>query len=312
MLRRNPFAAALHCLLVLLFLVACGPTAAVPPPTATPEPGPPSTMPSATDTPVPDTPTIEAPATESATATPGPGATRVVEPDGMILAYVPAGEFAMGTPLTATQVQADEAPRHTVMLDAFWIDRTEVTNAQYALCVVAGACTPPGKTGSATRATYYGDSAFDAYPVIEVTWTAANSYCAWAGRRLPTEAEWEKAARGTDARLYPWGETAPAADLANVVGGPGDTQAVGVLPLGASPFGALDMAGNVMEWVADVYDAHYYYDSPAVNPAGPESGTRYVLRGGAWAFPGVNARTARRAAADATHHDFTIGFRCAR
>ena len=145
-------------------------------------------------------------------------------------------------------------------------------------------CKEPTIRFSATRERYYDEpqGKFDNYPVIYVNWSMAQTYCEWAGRRLPTEAEWEKAARGTDGRIYPWGNDPPNHDLVNYDGYFGDTLNVGRYPKGASPYGAVDMAGNVDEWVADWYSATYYQSSPASNPTGPDSGEDKVLRGGDW------------------------------
>ena len=207
--------------------------------------------------------------------------------DGAVMVYVPAGEFLMGRSdedLDAVLDEcsdcersrfADEQPQHAVYLDAFWIDRTEVTDAQYDKCVEAGACEH--------RATIY-EQRPDApdLPVAWVNWYDAQNYAAWAGGRLPTEAEWEKAARGENGQIYPWGNSPPDCHNANYKGCAGKLLPVGSLPDGASPYGALDMAGNVEEWVADWYDEGYYSQSPFRNPQGPESGDRQALRGGAF------------------------------
>jgi len=228
--------------------------------------------------------------------------------DGMTLLYVPAGEFTMGN-----DVNADEQPIHKVTLDAFWIDQTEVTNKQYAACVSAGKCVAPSNTNSATHSSYYGDSQFDNYPVIYVDWNKAKTYCEWAGRRLPTEAEWEKAARGTDGRTYPWGNDSPSNSLLNYNNAVGDTTAVGKYPSGKSIYGALDMAGNVWEWVNDWYGETYYQSSPSSNPLGPDTGQYRVLRGGAWNLNEVNVRSADRGnvTPDVIGGD-VVGFRCSR
>jgi formylglycine-generating enzyme required for sulfatase activity len=195
---------------------------------------------------------------------------------------------------------------HTVYLDAFYIDRTEVTNAQYRACVEAGACSQPHDTG------WYNDPNRAEHPVVYVDWNQANAYCRWAGKRLPTEAEWEKAARGTDGRTYPWGNSDPDCNKANYGDCVGDKTAVGSYPAGASPYGALGMAGNVCEWVADWYDLGYYSQSPTRNPPGPDSGEERGLRGGSWVFlPGLCRNAVRGWAAPDDQHD-VVGFRCAR
>jgi serine/threonine-protein kinase len=193
-------------------------------------------------------------------------------------------------------------PVHTVYLDAFWIDQTDVTNAMYAKCVSAGICKP--SEGFAT------DLMEDKKPEL-VDWSQANTYCKWAGRSLPTEAQWEKAARGTDGRTYPWGNQAPNKSLLNYNHEMETTTDVGSYPSGASPYGALDMAGNVFQWVADWYDANYYGKSPKNNPTGPTSGTERVMRGGSWGSNGDDTRSARRSSTDPEGSSMSSGFRCA-
>ena len=223
----------------------------------------------------------------------------------MMLLYVPAGEFLMGSADSDSQAISDEKPQHTVYLDAFWIDQTEITNAMYELCVQAGACRQPGDTG------YFSHSQYRRYPVVDVAWDDAKAYCSWAGRKLPTEAQWEKAARGKDGRSYPWGEgiTCDKANYGNCVG---HQVNVGSYPAGASPNGALDMAGNVFEWVADWFNDSYYSVSPPSNPLGPDSGQIGALRGGTWGYDANNVRVARRQGTprDARHDN--LGFRCSR
>ena len=256
--------------------------------------------------------TATLPPTKFSIATPtlGVGSTTIGE-HGEILVYVPKGEFTMGS-----DVNSDEQPIHKVYLDAFWIDQTEVTNKQYKACVDAGTCEPPSSTNSYTHPSYYGNPEFDDYPVIYVNWDKANRYCeVWTGTGgdLPTEAQWEKAARGTDARTYPWGNDAPNKDLLNYNSIVGDTTKVGNYKTVKSFYGTYDMAGNVWEWANDWYDETYYKSSNSSNnPLGPESGQYRVLRGGSWPYNYNYVRSAfrNRNYPTVTYDDF--GFRCSR
>jgi len=239
--------------------------------------------------------------------------------DGMVMVYVPGGEFEMGS----TEGEGEEQPVHIVALDGFWIDRTVVTNAQYQSCVEAGGCELPSDRKSYTRDEYYGNSAYDDSPVVNVSWHQAWVYCEWAGARLPTEAEWEYAARGPQGLVYPWGDEFDGTRLnycdANceyewadeaVDDGYADTAPVGNYPSGSSWCGALDMAGNVWEWVEDWYGE--YPSERQVSPAGPSSGELRGLRGGSWYD---NQYFARCACRDGYHPDGWsdfVGFRCAR
>lgn len=240
---------------------------------------------------------------------------------------IPAGPFQMGCdPDNAAEscYSGDEQPLHTVILDEYAIDQYEVTNARYQACVAAGACTMPGYRGSYSRTVYYDDPTYADYPVIYVDWFQASAFCTWAGKRLPTEAEWEKAARGPatgeePTRVYPWGNSPPDCTLANYwvqeeAGCVGDTTAVGAYPQGASPYGVMDMAGNVYEWVNDWHDGDYYEASPASNPPGPATGPYRVLRGGGWGNSDFNIRLALRSGIlySPYDQDSLIGFRCVR
>lgn len=249
---------------------------------------------------------------------------RVSSMDGMPQVYIPAGTFRMG----GFDVRAvpDEFPAHDVTLDAYWMDQLEVTNAMYRSCVSAGACTLPQNFGTARKADYFYNPEFKDYPVVYVTWGQAKTYCEWAGRRLPTEAEWERAARGDDMRTFPWGEDKPDYRFANFNMLVTDTSRVGSYPLGASPFGVLDMAGNVAEWTSDFYNPTYYSNTELINPAGPLTSSSFfrVVRGGSLGDAEINIRVSKRSSvrgsilnaihgSDAYLGDFSprIGFRCA-
>jgi formylglycine-generating enzyme required for sulfatase activity len=255
------------------------------------------------------------------------GQTWVSPTDRVTLVCVPAGQFLMGAGEDDPQAKDSEKPQHKVSLDAYWIDNTEVTNLNFGRCLAAGACHPKQyETSAASYVPYSVNPDSQNYPALIYESDPAVEYCQWVGRRLPTEAEWEKAARGTDARLYPWGSAPLECSLANYYAcglsitdtprcGNSEhckTNPVDSLTAGASPYGALNMSGNVWEWVADWYQVDYYSQSPAENPTGPATGEFRVIRGGGATSISQDLRVTRRASGDPQHYmDGQMGFRCA-
>ncbi len=241
--------------------------------------------------------------------------------DGAAVVYVPAGDFLMGSE-DSLAFPDEEGPEHTVYLDAYWIYKYEVTNAQYAdfLNAMESSQTRTGlpllDVNSSdvrimeTGGQWVAQAGYADHPVVMVSWYGAQSYCKWAGGGLPTEAQWEKAARGTDGRRYPWGNADPTCSLAQFEDCSSGTRPVGSFPDGASPYGALDMAGNVWEWVADWYDRNYYSQSPGENPTGPASGNTHVFRGGSWGASTWALRVVRRGDAEPDFMHDNYGFRC--
>lgn len=265
-------------------------------------------------------------------------------PDDMVL--IPAGEFLMGSP-SGSDGLPDEHPQRAIFLGSVYLDRHEVTNEAYQAFVSATQHRMPENNNPAStlwnkRAPMPG---IERHPVVNVSWTDAAAYCEWAGKRLPTEAEWEKAARGTDGRRYPWGnhwdirlansasywagrtvEFDSGADwdafwvkgeggrIAKEKGLKGEvlTMPVGSFPAAASPYGLVDMAGNVAEWVQDWYDPDYYRSAPLTNPSGPERGAIKSMRGGSWLKPAVSLRTSDRDWGIMDSRPSGTGFRCAR
>jgi len=229
-----------------------------------------------------------------------------------LTAPIPEGCFAMGDAFG--EGLWAELPAHNVCISAFEMDVHEVTNAEYAECVADGGCTVPEYLDSFTRLDYYGDAAYDDFPVIYVDWNMATDYCTWAGKRLPTEAEWEYAARGGLAeKRYPWGDTDPQCTTANFYHDGsycvGDTAEVG--SYSANGYGLYDMAGNVFEWVSDWYQSDYYSGSPTNDPQGPASGTFRVLRGGSWYDSAFSLRVTDRSFSNPALDYPTVGIRCA-
>lgn len=221
--------------------------------------------------------------------------------DDAVYVYVPEGEFTMGS----RDGGANELPVHKVHLDAFWIMRTEVTNAQYARCVRAGICTAPqGDNGR------WKDDRYTEHPVTSVDWNQAKTYAKWIHGNLPTEAEWEKSCRGGDLRVYPWGTARPSAQLLNFdESGIRGTSVVSNYPFGASPYGALNMAGNVWEFVADWYNEKYDDQTLARNPTGPDNGSARGLRGGSSYDNGSIVRCTTRYSYSPGDRDGIVGFR---
>lgn len=271
------------------------------------------------------------------------GDTQIREKDKMEMVYVPAGHFMMGSDIDQVHLArqlcreykgdlaigvcrmsafTDEMPDHPVELDAFWLDRYEVTNQQYQQCVGVGSCTPPVELGSFTRDEYYGSTEFNSYPVIWVTQDQASEYCLWAGGRLPTEAEWEYAARGPENLIFPWGnefehqrlnycdaDCAAGVDDPSHSDGYPETAPVGSFPNGASWCGALDLAGNVREWVADGF--HYYSVDSQMNPYTLATGANRIPRGGGWLDTPDDVRSTNRGENTPDYTRHKVGFRCA-
>jgi formylglycine-generating enzyme required for sulfatase activity len=255
------------------------------------------------------TPFEESPGTspDSALSEPPDSSLAREEPVREEMISIPAGPFIRGT----DQGGFDEQPQRTLILSAFAIDRNEVTNSQYQQFVDA---TGHRKSGPPSRyAKNMSKMRGINQPVVYVSWEDADAYCHWKGKRLPTEAEWEKAMRGTDGRLWPWGnvEQANGANWARVQDGHDVTASVGTVLTDKSPYGVMDGAGNVMEWVADWYAESYFREASEQNPQSPEHGTFRVLRGGGYATTGADIRITSRSKMVPDFRDETIGFRCA-
>lgn len=247
-----------------------------------------------------------------------PGAAEMIKgKDGASMVLIPSGSFTMGS----NDGLPSERPEHSVTLDSYAIDQYEVSLQLYRRFLQEAQHDAP-PTWDDEAAETVGDR-----PAVGMSWSDATAYCAWAGKRLPTEAEWEKAARGTDGRRYPWGHMQPFVDIANynrgvwvseaitLVGVAGGVEGMsvrhGLKAGGRSPYGLHHMAGNAAEWVADWYDREYYGKSPEKNPTGPASGEKRVLRGGSWADLPAALRVSARFSAEPDFQDRTIGFRCA-
>jgi formylglycine-generating enzyme required for sulfatase activity len=260
---------------------------------------------------------------------------------GPEMVLVPAGEFLMGGKEEQALAECkkfrngsgndcqpgwfiNEEPPHNVYLNSFLMDRTEVTNEMYAKCVESGACQPPKHSDPRFYPkdyyeVYYENPEYANYPVVYVAWDDAQNYCVWRDGRLPTEAEWEKTARGIDGRVYPWGDVIDCSyanhqtkDGVCTFGEYINIAPVGSYPNGMSPYGALDMAGNVAEWVSDWYDVNYYGYSSVTNPLGPSSGDFHVIRGGSWVQDAPFLRTTARTVYSSYEPNDETGFRCAK
>lgn len=221
--------------------------------------------------------------------------------DGSALVYIPAGNFTMGD-------GGFDAPVHSVSLDGYWIQQTKVTNRMYDQCVKAGVCLPPTQE---LGGPVFTNPEYASHPVVGVTWDQGMAYCAWIQGSLPTEAQWEKAARGANGNAYPWGNSAPTCGLLNFANCYGRTTNTNVYEDGKSPFGLFDMAGNTFEWVFDLYDANYYSQSPVDDPAGPQSGKYRGVRGSSFESNEEQVASAIRRYNEQTDTGRDIGFRCA-
>lgn len=254
-------------------------------------------------------------------------ATRTNPVDGQVMVRVSGGEFTMGTSVEQAAnlaakfgIQASalsmEAPRSSLSLEEFWIDQMPVTNAEYKKFLDANPERPVPFVDDPLAHSFNWDAktrmfpaSRGAYPVVLVSWYDASAYCQWAGKRLPTEAEWEKAARGTDARLYPWGNEWDSTKANTAEGRINDATPVGQFTKGGSPYGALDMVGNVWQWTSSLDRPYPYHTTDGREDPNAE-GLR-VVRGGAWLFGAAITRTAMRSAFEANDVSLSIGFRCA-
>ena len=263
--------------------------------------------------------------------------------DKMDMVFVPAGEFSMGSDREMAKyaqqlcresggdmaiatckfaIFADEQPAHLVNLDSFWLDKTEISNRQYRMCVEVGVCVQPPLNSSFSREKYYDNPVYEDYPVVNVDFFMASTYCSWADARLPTEKEWEYSARGMENLIFPWGNTFEKSRLnycdvgcdglsdSTFNDGYPDTAPVGAFPSGASWVGAVDMAGNVREWVSDTYT--YYQTGVVVNQSGMDTEELHIPRGGSWYDKPDDVRSANRGGELPDYFRHNLGFRCAK
>ena len=247
-----------------------------------------------------------------------PPSSEIVGKDGAPMVLVPEGIFPMGVPKAARDGGVDERPNHDVFIDTFYIDKFEVTNGRYLEFITQTGHRTPQHPTDPKKGLWHGnimpESVID-LPVINVDWYDAEAYCTWAGKRLPTEAEWAKAAKGPNDWRFPWGDVEPTDKHLNfnqTWRGEATLVPVGIYEAGKSPYGAYDMAGNVWEWVADWYDPEYYSKSPERNPPGPQTGTHKVLRSSGWQGETPQARIFTRIKSDPLDRNHSTGFRCAK
>ncbi len=241
----------------------------------------------------------------------------IIGKDGAPMVLIPAGTFPMGVPKAARDGGLDERPNHEVFVDTFYMDKYELTNGRYLQFVTETGHRIPQHPSDPKKGLWKGhmmpESVTD-IPVINVDWHDADAYCRWAGKRLPTEAEWEKAAKGPNDWRFPWGDVEPTREHLNFNQswrGEATLTQVGIYEKGKSPYGVYDVAGNVWEWVADWYDAGYYAISPARNPKGPETGTHKTLRSSGWQGETPQVRIFTRIKSLPTDRNNSTGFRCA-
>jgi formylglycine-generating enzyme required for sulfatase activity len=273
----------------MLLLAACAPASTTAPtlaPTVQPSP-----------TPLP--PTVPPTLIPAALSGPQAGANMAWQ-DGGLLVYIPAGDFIMG-------IGVGNAPQKTVGVDDYWIYKTDVTNKMYAQCAATGNCAPPSLE---LGAPVYSNPDYGDYPVVGVTWDMAANYCSWIGGQLPSEAQWERAARGQNGNVYPWGNDKPGCDVLNYAGCLGHTSGVNDYPAGKSPDGALDMEGNVYQWVNDYYGEDYYDIMPALNPTGPAAGDSRVIRGSSFESEASQTLAGVRHFGGNGYHSRDLSFRC--
>lgn len=289
-MKNNRYVIFIYTVLLTFLLSACGA-----------QPTPLVIVVTATSLPQTEAPTVEPTPTIAPVALSGPQSGSTMKwVDGSTLIYIPPGDFTMGDGINEFA--------HNVTLDGYWIQETKVTNRMYEQCVKVGSCTPPSDE---LGGSVFGNPGYANHPVIGVSWDQAQAYCAWTQGSLPTEAQWEKAARGANENIYPWGDAKPACDLLNFGYCVGRTTDVDAFPKGVSSYGLFDMAGNVFEWVNDWYNQNYYSESPSANPTGPQNGDYRVIRGSSFETSSNQISSTIRRYNEQGDSGRDIGFRCA-